>query len=91
MAPKNRTIFTHQLKYATKVFYRFSDSIAIPVEQNAKPFVSNSPSREAEKETTKDIPYAVGSIMYLIVGTRPDTALYMREFSQFLAHPGMEH
>ncbi|POM80428.1 Integrase catalytic core protein [Phytophthora palmivora] len=50
-------------------------------------------SSEAEKDAMKSYPYreAVGSIMYLMVGTRPDMAFYMREVSPFLANPGMEH
>ncbi|RAW42112.1 hypothetical protein PC110_g1707 [Phytophthora cactorum] len=94
---KNRTIFIHQHKYATKVIDRFSDyipyPIATPAERNAKLSVSSQPSNEAEKDAMKDIPYceAVGSIMYLMVGTRPDMAFYMREVSQFLAKSGMDH
>ncbi|GMF49564.1 unnamed protein product [Phytophthora fragariaefolia] len=94
---KNRTIFIHQYKYATKVLDRFSDyipcPIATPAERNVKLSVSGQPSSESEKDVKKDIPYreAVGSIMYLMVGTRPDMAFYMREVSQFLANPGMEH
>ncbi|POM61105.1 Integrase catalytic core protein, partial [Phytophthora palmivora] len=94
---KNRTIFIHQHKYATKVIDRFSDyipyPIATPAERNAKLSVSSQPSSEQEKDAMSSIPYrqAVGSVMYLMVGTRPDMAFYMREVSQFLANPGMEH
>ncbi|KAG3027514.1 hypothetical protein PC123_g16404 [Phytophthora cactorum] len=94
---KSRTIFILQQKYATKVIDHFSDyipyPIATPAERNAKLSVSSQPSNEAEKDAMKDIPYceAVGSIMYLMVGTRPDMAFYMREVSQFLAKSGMDH
>ncbi|POM67051.1 Hypothetical protein PHPALM_17012 [Phytophthora palmivora] len=94
---KNRTIFVHQHKYATKVIDRFSDyipyPIATPADRNVKLSVSSQPATEAEKDAMKSYPYreAVGSIMYLMVGTRPDMAFYMREVSQFLANPGMEH
>ncbi|KAG3254774.1 hypothetical protein PI124_g703 [Phytophthora idaei] len=94
---KNRTIFILQHKYATKVIDHFSDyipyPIATPAERNAKLSVSSQPSNEAEKDAMKDIPYreAVGSIMYLMVGTRPDMAFYTREVSQFLADFGMDH
>ncbi|POM59063.1 Hypothetical protein PHPALM_36206 [Phytophthora palmivora] len=93
----NRTIFIHQHKYATKVFDRFSDCIpypvATPAERNVKLSISSRPSSETEIDAMKDIPYreAVGSIMYLMVGTRPDMTFYMREISQFLVNPGMEH
>ncbi|POM73803.1 Retrovirus-related pol Polyprotein [Phytophthora palmivora] len=94
---KNGTIFVHQHKYATKVTNRFSDfipyPIATPADQNVKLSVSSQPATEADKDAIKSYPYreAVGSIMYLMVGTRPDMAFYMREVSQFLANPGMEH
>ncbi|GMF42168.1 unnamed protein product [Phytophthora fragariaefolia] len=94
---KNRTIFIHQHQYATKVLDRFSDyipyPIATPAERNVKLSVRSQPSSEVEKDAMKNIPYreAVGSIMYLMVGTRPDMAFYVREVSQFLANPGMEH
>ncbi|GMF23605.1 unnamed protein product [Phytophthora fragariaefolia] len=67
--------------------------IATPAERNVKLSVSGQPNSEAEKDAMKDIPYreAVGSIMYLMVGTRPDMAFYMREVSHFLANPGMGH
>ncbi|POM66766.1 LOW QUALITY PROTEIN: Retrovirus-related pol Polyprotein [Phytophthora palmivora] len=93
---KNKTIFIHQHKYAAKFLDRFSDYIpyliATPSERNANLSVSKS-SSEAEKDAMKDIPYrqAIGSIMYLMVSTRPDIACYMREVSQFIANPGMEH
>jgi hypothetical protein len=50
------------------------------------------PQTEADKELMK-APYreAVGSFMYLMVGTRPDLAYFMREVSQFLSNPGKEH
>ncbi|POM63291.1 Gag-pol Polyprotein [Phytophthora palmivora] len=82
---KNRTIFIHQHKYATKVIDRFSDyipyPIATPAERNAKLSVSSQPSSEQEKDAMSSIPYrqAVGSVMYLMVGTRPDMSFYMRE------------
>ncbi|GMF49394.1 unnamed protein product [Phytophthora fragariaefolia] len=81
------------LKQAPRVCDYIPYPIATPAERNVKLSVSGQPSSESEKDAMKDIPYreAVGSIMYLMVGTRPDMAFYMREVSQFLANPGMEH
>ncbi|POM64988.1 putative transposable element [Phytophthora palmivora] len=86
---KNRTIFVHQHKYATKVIDRFSDyipyPIATPADRNVKPPVSSQPVTEAEKDVMKSYPYreAVGSIIYLLGPTWRST--------QFLANPGIEH
>ncbi|POM69553.1 LOW QUALITY PROTEIN: Retrovirus-related pol Polyprotein [Phytophthora palmivora] len=84
-------IFDHQHKYATKVIDRFSDYI--PYHQQIGTSKPPQPATEAEKDTMKSYPYreAVGSILYLMVGTRPDMAFYLREVCQFLANPGMEH
>ncbi|OWY92935.1 LOW QUALITY PROTEIN: polyprotein [Phytophthora megakarya] len=59
---------------------------------NAEHTVSNQLSSQQEKDAMKPIPYrqAVGSVMYVNNGTRPDIAFYMRKVSQFLANPGME-
>ncbi|POM76787.1 Integrase catalytic core protein [Phytophthora palmivora] len=83
--------------YATKVINHFSDyipyPIATPADRNVKLSVSSQPATEAEKDAMKPYLYreAVEIIMYLMVGTRPDMVFYMREVSQFLANPGMEH
>ncbi|POM78433.1 LOW QUALITY PROTEIN: Copia LTR rider [Phytophthora palmivora] len=88
---KNRTIFLHQPKYATKVIDRFSDyipyPIAAPADRNIKLPVSSQPITEAEKDAVKLYPYREA----YHIPTRPDMAFYMREVSQFLANPGMEH
>ena len=94
---QQRTIFIHQQKYATKVCDRFSNLIAYPIatpcDKSVKLSASMQPSTEEEKQAMQAIPYreAVGSVMYLMVGTRPDLAFFLREVSQFLANPGMEH
>ncbi|OWZ15071.1 hypothetical protein PHMEG_00011356 [Phytophthora megakarya] len=85
-----------EFKYATKVLDRFSDYIsyliATPGDKNVKLSVSSQPDSEAEKDVMEDIPYRkrVGSIMYLMVGTRPDMAFYIREGNQLLANTNME-
>jgi hypothetical protein len=40
-------------------------------------------------ELAKDVPYreAIGSLMYLMVGTRPDFAFAMSELSKFVESP----
>ncbi|KAG2883895.1 hypothetical protein PC117_g25918 [Phytophthora cactorum] len=92
-----RTIYIHQRKYATNVFDKFehliSYPIATPSDRSITLTKSMEPQTSEEKEAMKDIPYreVVGSLMYLMVGTRPDLAFYMREVSQFLSNPGKEH
>ncbi|POM79156.1 LOW QUALITY PROTEIN: Gag-pol Polyprotein [Phytophthora palmivora] len=87
----NRTIFVQ------KVIDRHSNYIlypsATPADRNVKLPVSSQPASEAGKVAMKSYPYreTVGSIMYLMVGTRPDMAFYMRKVSKFLANPGTEY
>ncbi|OWZ18297.1 hypothetical protein PHMEG_0007637 [Phytophthora megakarya] len=69
---KNRMLFLHQQKYATKVIDRFSDyipyPIAAPADHNFKLSVSSLPTTEAEKDAIKVLSYreAVDRIMYLM-------------------------
>ncbi|GKF03331.1 retrovirus-related pol polyprotein from transposon TNT 1-94, partial [Tanacetum coccineum] len=59
------------------------------------PFSANSyaPQSEVEIEYMSRIPYAsaVGSLMYVMVCTRPDIAHAMSVVSRYMAHPGKEH
>ncbi|OWY92969.1 Copia LTR rider [Phytophthora megakarya] len=88
-----RTIFIHQREYACTVLDRFKQLVATPSDRNTKLTTQMQPKTQLEKEIMQDIPYreVVGSVMYLMVGTRPDLAFYMRDVSQFLANPGQEH
>jgi hypothetical protein len=44
-------------------------------------------------EQMSQVPYreAVGSFMYLMMGTRPDLSNFLREVSQFCSNPGSAH
>ena len=87
-----RTIFLHQNRYTEKVLERFgmSDSrpVSTPMESSSKIDLNDESS-----EPAKDVPYrhAVGSIMYLMIGTRPDLAFAIRKLSQYLEQPLQSH
>ena len=61
-------------------------STPIDVSSKSESFLENS-------ETAKDVSYrhAVGSIMYLMIGTRPDLAFAIRKLSQSLESPLHHH
>ncbi|KAM6585079.1 hypothetical protein CsatB_012081 [Cannabis sativa] len=51
------------------------------------------PKTIAEKESMSEVPYssAVGSVMYLMVSTRPDLAYAISVLSKYMANPGKQH
>jgi hypothetical protein len=48
---------------------------------------------EREKEEMENVPYrqAIGCLMYLMVGTRPDLAVAVSQVSRFMENPGPQH
>lgn len=81
-----------QTKYIRDMLERFGmqdvKPAATPLEVNAK-----LKRLETEVKEMKDIPYrsAVGSLMYAMVGTRPDIAAAVGVVSRHLERPGLEH
>jgi hypothetical protein len=51
------------------------------------------PADEQEAEEMKLVPYrqAIGCLMYLMVGTRPDLAVAVSQISRFMENPGNQH
>jgi hypothetical protein len=51
------------------------------------------PKNDKEKEEMKNVPYrnAVGALIYLVTGTRPDISVAVGEVSKFLENPGQQH
>jgi hypothetical protein len=92
-----RTIsFSHET-YIESILakYNFADfkPCSIPMDPNTPLSASQSPKTPAEAALMKNIPYreAVGSLMHLAVGTRPDIAFAVSTVAQFGANPGMAH
>jgi hypothetical protein len=92
-----RTIsFLHKM-YIKSILakYNFADfkPCSIPMDPNAPLSASQSPKTPAEATFMKNIPYceAVGSLMHLAIGTRPDIAFAILTVVQFGANPGMAH
>ncbi|KAF0692297.1 Aste57867_16619 [Aphanomyces stellatus] len=94
----NRTVFLHQTRSCEAILDQFSMSKCAPVKT---PFESsNSPlsaamcaSTPEEVAAMANHPYrsAIGSFMYLAMGTRPDLAYPLQQLSQFLENPGPKH
>ncbi|OWZ09812.1 hypothetical protein PHMEG_00017424 [Phytophthora megakarya] len=86
---QKRTLFISQREYAEKVLQRFSMENC----DDLKLSKVMCPSTRDEKALMKDKPYRAvrGSLMYLMLGTRPDLAYMVRECSQILKTPGVLH
>ena len=86
-----------QEKYAEQVLKRFNmlsaQGKSTPIEEGMKLDETMCPQTDEEKEEMRHKPYrqAVGSLMYLMVATRPDLAAAVRLVSRFGANPGVMH
>lgn len=67
--------------------------VSVSLASHFKLSTLQSPQTVVEKEHMLNIPYAnaVGSLMYLIVCTRPDLAHSLSVVSKYMSNPGKEH
>lgn len=94
---ENKTIKLSQTRYADTILERFNMANCKPISTPMEPGLRLSknmspqlPSKDAEME---NFPYqqAIGSIMYLMTGTRPDLAFAVGAVSQHMQKPGLQH
>ena len=93
----NGTLKFSQLEYVNKALSIFNMNEAKPVStplgSHFKLSKEQSPKTEEERDYMSKVPYAsaIGSLMYAIVCTRPDTAHVVRVVSRFMSRPGKQH
>jgi hypothetical protein len=93
----NRSMLLSQRKHISDVLERFQMTDARPVSTplaKSMPLTKEDcPQTPEEVEYMRSVPYlsAVGSLMYLAVGTRPDIAYAVGALSRFNANPGRAH
>ena len=86
-----------QEQYIEKVLARFNMSkakvVSSPLTSHFKLSSRHSPSTDKEKEDMRRVLYAsvVGSLMYVMVCTRPDIAYAIGVVSHFLSNPRRHH
>ncbi|CAH9089803.1 unnamed protein product [Cuscuta europaea] len=91
------TLTLNQTSYLEKVLKKFKIDSAQPVNVPlASHFVlskDQSPRTGPKIDRMKAVPYssAIGSVMYLMVSTRPDIAYAVSCLSRYMANPGMSH
>jgi hypothetical protein len=86
-----------QERYAEEVLKRFNmencKPLPTPMSPGTKFTKEMSPRCDEEEEQMRDVPYrsAIGSLMYLMVCTRPDLAHSIGVLSRYLEKPGKQH
>jgi hypothetical protein len=68
-------------------------TVKMPEVANLKLTKDQCPKSDEEREVASLYPYAnvVGSLQYLVVGSRPDIAHAVSMLAQFMADPGVQH
>ncbi|KAL8112467.1 hypothetical protein AgCh_019972 [Apium graveolens] len=91
------TLKLSQQKYVEKLLQKFSVQDAktrsIPLASHFNLTKKQSPKTDEGKKDMAKVPYAsaVGSLMYVMVCTRPDIAHAVGVVSRFMSNPGREH
>jgi len=86
-----------QETYAKDVLKRFGmadcKSVVSPLDPNKVLTKEMGPQTEEDRQRMATVPYrqAVGSLMYLMIATRPDIATAVSKVSKFCNDPGEEH
>ena len=95
----NGSVLLSQKEYARTVLARFQEFLHgqsnVPMDLADGPKLSTAmgPTTCAGKTIMANLPYRqlLGSLMYLIVSTRPDQALAISQVSCFSQNAGMDH
>jgi len=86
-----------QENYVLKVLERFNmaeaRSVTSPLTGHFKLSSKQYPKSPVEEEEMSRVPYAsaVGSLMYVMICTRPDLAYAVSTVSRFMSNPGKQH
>ena len=90
----NRTLFLSQIKYINKILETFGMQRCNPAATLADPHIrleKSNPEYEATVADRLRYQSAVGSLMYAMLGTRPDIAYPVAKVSQFSMNPNITH
>ncbi|KAL9148736.1 hypothetical protein ABFS82_12G062000 [Erythranthe guttata] len=94
---ENNLLFLNQISYVKKILEKFAMTNAkttnVPLAAHFQLSKDQSPKTETEIDSMQNIPYsnAIGSVMYLMVSTRPDIAYAVSCLSRYMSNPGMPH
>ena len=94
---EEKKILLSQKSYIDSILrrYNFDDlkPVSTPMDPNTRLTSAQSPSTTEELGAMRNIPYheAVGSLMYAMLGTRPDICFAIQTVSRFNSKPGLAH
>jgi len=90
---EKRTLTLDQTRYAEKVAKRFGLENTKPVTVPLPTGYNPHPNPHAQSNPTLRSKYqsVIGSLLYIMLGTRPDLAFSVIKMSQFSANPTEEH
>lgn len=94
---KKSMLILNQASHVEKVLSKFSMSnskpVKIPLAAHFQLSKTQSPKTTSEISAMKNVSYssAVGSVMYLMVSTRPDIAFTISCLSRYMSDPGPPH
>lgn len=86
-----------QTAFIEKVAARFGQTdakpLSLPAQKGFRPLKSQGPQTAAEKEDMARVPYrsAIGSLLYIAMGTRPDIMFVVSLLARFSQNPGRTH
>lgn len=93
----NRRLWLSQAKHIAEVLVKFNHascrSVSTPLDKSVILSLDDCPKSQEDIAYMASVPYvsAVGSLMYLSVGSRPDIAYAVGALSRFNANPGRAH
>jgi hypothetical protein len=93
----HRTISLGQASYVDSILQRYGFEnirpLSMPMDPHVNLSTAQSPRTQTEFAAMRNVPYreAVGSLMYLSLGTRPDITYAVSIVSQFNQNPGPAH
>jgi hypothetical protein len=89
---QKRTLRIHQQPYIESILKRFQmdncNGVSTPMEPNLQLVASDDDATPTKK---LDYQRAIGSIMYAMLGTRPDLAFTVSTLSKYCINPGPQH
>ena len=91
---RRRESFLSHKQYTKKVLAKFNmanaKAISTPMGQQFKLSAKDSPKESTERQVMSNVPYtnAIGSLMYLMVCTRPDLAYNSSLVTRYMENPG---